>query len=334
MLNSPRCLWLVLGGMVAVGPAGSQTGSSGTGAAASPTYPTKPVRIVGSEPGGGGDFVSRLVAPGLTAALGQPIVIENRPTGVIQGEIVARAAPDGYTLLVNSGSMWIGQLLAANKVPYDALKDFAPITLAVATPSVLVVHPSLPVASVKDVVALAKARPGALNYSSGSTGSSTGYLAAELFKSMARVNIVHIPYKGSGPALNALVAGEVQVAFATAGTVAAHIKSGRLKSLAVTSAQPSALFPNLPTVASAGFPGYESATIYGMFAPANTPVAIINRLNQEIVRILLNNSDVKTRLLNASIEAVGSTPEELGAAVKSEMARLGKIIRDTGISGK
>ncbi len=296
-------------------------------------YPSKPIRLVASEPGGGGDFVARLISPGLTNALGQPIVIDNRATGVIQGEFVSRAPADGYTLLINSGSMWIGQLLMEGEKRYDAQKDFAPITIAVSSPSVLVVHPALPVSSVKDLVALAKASPGKLNYSSGSTGSSTGYLAAELFKSMAGVNIVHVPYKGSGPALNALIANEVQMEFGTATTVTPQIRAGKIKPLAVTSAQPSALFPGLPTIAASGVPGYESVTMYGMFAPANTPTTIISRIHLETVRIL-NSPEVKERLFNAGIEPIASTPEQLGVAVKSEMIRLGKIIKDAGIHGQ
>jgi len=245
-------------------------------AATAENFPTRPVRIVTSEIGGGLDFVARLVAQGLTPNLGQQVIVDNRPSGVFTGSIVSKASPDGYTLLLNGSSFWLLPFLQSN-VPYDPIKDFAPITLATRSPLLLVTHPALPVKSVKELIALAKAKPGELNYSSSSPGTPQ-HIAAELFKSMAGVNIVRIPYKGAGPAIVAVVAGEVQLTFSSAGAAAPHIKSGRLRALAVASAEPSALAPGLPTVASAGLPGFEAGSLWCFFAPAKTPASLISRL--------------------------------------------------------
>ena len=295
-------------------------------------YPNRPVHIVTSEPGGGNDFAARMIAQALSVSLGQQLIVDNHgaASGAIAGEMVARAVPDGYTLLLYGSNIWLLPFLR-NSVPYDPVRDLAPVTLAVRAPNILVVHPALRVTSVQELIALARARPGALNYGTGAIGSSS-QIATELFKAMGRLNIVQIPYKGNGIALNALIAGEVQLAFATAGSVAAHIKSGRLRALAVTSSQPSPLLPGLPTVASAGLPGYEAMSIVGIFAPAKTPEAVIARLNQETVRVL-NSAELKERFLKSGVETVGSTPEEFGAVVRSEMARLGKVIRDANIRG-
>jgi len=290
-------------------------------------YPIKPIRIVSGELGGNVDFNARLIEPALTSALGQQVIVDNRPTGIIVGDIVAKAPPDGYTLLVAGGILWIGALL--QKVPYDPVIDFSPISLTTSSPTVLVVHPLVAANSVKELIALAKSKPGELNYGSAGPGSAP-HLAAELFKAMAGVNIVRISYRGAGPALNDLLGGQVQLMFSPASPAMPHVKSGRLRALAVTSLQPSALLPGVPTVASSGVPGYESSTIVGILAPAKTPDAIINRLNQAIVRSL-NTPDVKQKSLNAGMEVVGSTPEQFAATMKSEMARLGKVIKDTGI---
>ena len=291
-------------------------------------YPTRPIRVLTSPPGGGSDFVSRLIAQGISGPLGQPVIVENRPGGTIAGETVAKAVPDGYTLIYYGSALWLLPLMR-KEVPYDTVKDFAPISLTSMQPNILVIHPTLPVKSVKELIALAKARPGELNYGAGGTGSS-GHLAAELFKSMAKVNIMRIPYKGQGPATNDLVAGHVQLTFATSGSVAGHIKSGRLRALAVTTAQPSALVPGIPTIAASGVPGYEAAQISGMFAPARTPVAIITQLNREIVR-LLNRPEVKEKLFTTGVEVVASSPEAFAARVKSEIVRMGKVIREAKI---
>ena len=286
---------------------------------------SKPIRIVTGASGGSSDFTARLIAQGLTENLRQQVIVDNR--GNIDGELVAKAPPDGYTLLIDGASIWIGPLV--QKTPYDPVRDFVPVTLAVSAPNVIVVHPSLPVKSVRELIALAKAQPGKLNYSSGGIGAAS-HLAAELFKSMAGVVIVNINYKGTGPALNALIAGEVQLMFANPAIASPHIKSERVRALAVTSLQPSPLMPDLPTVAAAGLPGFESVVIQGMFAPAGTPAALVNRLSREIVKVL-NRPDVKERHFNTGVETVGSTPEELAAKIKSEMAKWGKVIKDAGI---
>ncbi len=300
--------------------------------AAAQSYPSKPLHIVTSEPGGGNDFAARMIAQALSVCLGQQVIVDNHggASGAIAGEMVAKAAPDGYTLLLYGSNIWLLPFLR-NNVPYDPVRDLVPITLAVRAPNILVVHPALPVKTAQELIALARKRPGALNYGTGAIGSSS-QIATELFKAMGKLNIVQIPYKGNGIALNALIAGEVQLAFATPGSVAAHIKSGRLRALAVTSSQPSPLLPGLPTVASAGLLGYEATSIVGMFAPAKTPEAVIARLNQETVRVL-NRAELKERFLKSGVETVGSTPEEFGAVVRSEMARLGKVIREANIRG-
>ncbi len=297
------------------------------GVAASQDFPYRPIRIITVQAGGVGDLIARPLAQGLAAPLGQPVIVENRPSGFIPGDMVAKASPDGYTLLVTSAILWIGPLM--QKSPYDPVKDFAPITLLATTPNVLVVHPSLPAKSVGELIAAAKAKPGALNYASAGAGGST-HLAAELFKSMAGVDIVKISYRGAGPAIVDLLGGQVHLMFATAGSVTPHIKSGKVRALAVTSAQPSVLVPGLPTIAASGVPGYVSASPYGMFATAGTPGAIIRRLNKEVVGVI-STPEIRERFLNLGVEVVGGSAEELASTVKSEMARMGKVIKDAGI---
>ena len=293
-------------------------------------FPYKPIRVVTGQPGGGSDLVTRLIANGITDAIGQPMIVENRPGGNIPREIVQHAAPDGYTLLVTANGLWLQPYLEAH-VRYDPVRDFAPVSLLTNSPNILVVHPSFAANSVKELIALAKAKPGVLNCSTAATGSSS-HLAFELFKSMAGVNIVRIPYKGNAPAVAELVGGQVQLSFATPAAVSSHLKSGKLKALAVTSLERYPPLPNLPTVTSSGLPDYESGTINGIFAPAKTPTAVINQLNREIVRVL-NTAEVKNKLLDTGILVVGSTPQQLGAKVKSEMTRLGKVLKDAGIHG-
>ena len=295
------------------------------------SYPTKPIRVVTSEPGGGNDFAARTIGQAVAPKLGQPWVVDNRggAGGAIAAEAVARAPADGYTLLVYAANIWYIPLMRSN-VPYDPIRDFAPITWASRSPNTVVVHPTLPVKSMKELVALAKAKPGQLSYASGGTGSST-QLSVELFKSMAKVDILRVPYKANAPAINDLIAGNTQLMFPTASTVAPHIKSGRLRALAVTSAEPSPLAPGLPTVAAAAnLPGYESISMYGVFAPAKTPPAIVQRLNQVIVEAL-NLPEVRERFFNIGVEVVGSTPEQFAAVIKSDMARMAKVIKEAGI---
>jgi tripartite-type tricarboxylate transporter receptor subunit TctC len=290
-------------------------------------YPRKPIRIVAAQPGGAGDFASRQLAPGLTESLGQQVIVDNR--GNISGEVVAKANPDGYTLLADSASFWLSPLI--QKMPYDPVADFSPITLVTTAPNVLVVHPGVAANSVKELIAFAKAKPGALNYGSSGTGSSS-HLAGELLKSMAGINMVHVPYSGGGPSVIGLLGGQIEVLIPSATAVAPHMKTGKLKPLAVTSAAPSALAPGLPTVAAAGLTGYEAATLIALFAPAKTPTAIINRLNQETARIL-NRPVVKERFFNNGAEVVGNSPQEFAVKLKSEMTLWGKVIKDAGIKG-
>lgn len=301
---------------------------TGMGAASAQTYPVKPIRIIASDAGGGSDIATRIIAQSITAPLGQPVLVENRAGGVIAGETVAKAPPDGYTILFYGNALWLLSLMRS-KVPYDTLRDFAPISLGIVSPSVLTVHPSLPVKSVKDLIAMAKARPGQLNYASPAIGTST-HMAMELFKSMAGVNIVRVAYKGGGAAFNDLLAGQVDLAFVVTTLAAPNIKSGRLRGLAISSAAPSPLLPGVPTVAATGLPGYESLALVAYFAPAKTPDAIINRLNQEIVRALAR-PEIKEKFIAMGVEGVGTTPEELTNLIKSEIVKWGKVIKEAGI---
>ena len=298
------------------------------GTAAGQAYPYKPIRIVASGAGGGNDLVARMIAQAMTGSLGQQVVVENRGGGVTAAEIVVHAQPNGYTLLLYGSTIWLSPLMREH-TPYDPIKDFYAVTWATSAPNLLVVHPSVAASSVRELIALAKARPGALNYASGATGASN-HLAAELFKAMAGVNIVRIPYKGNGPAINDLIAGQVQLTFATAGGIEGHVKSGRLRALAVTSATPSALAPGLPTVAASGLQGYESVAMAGVFAPAKTPAPILARLHEQVVRVL-KTPEVKDKLFSTGVETVGSSPQEFAAKIKSDMLRMGKVIKDAGI---
>jgi tripartite-type tricarboxylate transporter receptor subunit TctC len=297
-------------------------------AASAQDYPVKPVRIVTAQAGGGHDLAARLVAQGLSLDLGKQFVVDNRSGATIVGEYVAKAAPDGYTLTIFGSSLWLASFMRSS-VPYDVLRDFAPIGLVANSPILIVVHPTLPVKSVKELIALAKSKPGALDYATGQAGAST-HLASELFKSMAGIDMMRIPYKGNGPALNGLISGQVQLMFPTAGSVAPHLKSGRVRAIAVTSAKPSALFPDLPTAASAGLPGFDCDSVLGALAPAKTPPALINRLSREIA-VAVNKPEIKQRFAAAGVETLGSSPQELTAVMKSEMTRLGKLIKDLGI---
>ncbi len=285
-------------------------------------YPSKPLRIVTGAPAGGADIVARLVAQSITGPLGQAVVVDNR-AGTTSGEIVSRAAPDGYTLLVAGSSFWVEPLF--RKSSSDPLRGLAPVSLLAISPNVLVVPVSLPVKSVKELVDMAKAKPGVLNYASGTLGGSP-HVGGELFKAMAGVDIVGIPYKGTGAAITDLMGGQVHLMFAAANSVSAHIKSGKLKALAVANAKPSALFPGLPTV-GASVPGYDSGGATAMFAPAGMPTAATRRLTREIVSAL-EQPDVKEKFFNGGTETVASTPEQLADRIKSETARLNKIMGD------
>jgi tripartite-type tricarboxylate transporter receptor subunit TctC len=294
-------------------------------AAAAPreAYPVKPIRVVTAPAGAGNDFMARVISQGLSSSLGQQLVVDNRPAGII-GELVAKAPPDGYTLLAVGSVLWLTPFLQ-DVVGYDPVKDFAPISITAKSVNILVVHPAVAATSVKELVALARSKPGQLNCATGATGSSN-HLALELFRSLAQVNIMRIPYKGSGPAVNDLLSGQLQMMFPTTAAGLPHVKAGRLRALAVTSLRPSALAPGLPTVAES-VPDYESIVMYGLLAPAKTPPAIIDRLQSELAQYL-KSAAATEKLMTVGVEPVASSPRELAAAMASEMDRLGKLIKD------
>jgi tripartite-type tricarboxylate transporter receptor subunit TctC len=297
------------------------------GVASGQEYPAKPIRVITSDIGSGSDVSARIVAQGVASALGQPMVVENRP-GAIVPDLVAKSPADGYTLMF-SGPIWILPLLRKD-ITYDTLRDFVPVTWVTSSPAILVVHPSLPVKTVKELIALARSMPGKLNYASAPSGS-TNHLAAELFKSMASVDIARIPYKGSGAAMNDLLSGQVHMTFAVSSPAPAHIKVGRLRGLAVSGAQRSALLPELPTIAEAGgLRGYEAVAMSGMFAPAKTPAAILNRLHQETLRVI-SQPETRQRYLNNGSDVIAGTSEQFTAAIKTDVARWAKLVKDAGI---
>jgi tripartite-type tricarboxylate transporter receptor subunit TctC len=294
-------------------------------------YPSRPVRlIVPFPPGGGTDAMARVVAPRLSEFLGQQVVPENRggAGANIGAELAAKAAPDGYTLMLATITNAIGASLYS-KLNYDLVRDFATITQLATTPHILVVHPSVPVKSVKEFVALAKARPGELAYSSSGSGSAA-HLAGELFNSLAGVRTTHIPYKGGGPSMIALVGGEVSLAFATMPSAIGHVRSGRLRGIAVTTDRRSPSTPELPTIAETGVAGYEAGSWYGLSAPAGTPREIVARLHAETIK-LVGLADVKDRLFAAGFEIVTSTPEQFAAFTRNEIQKWAKIVKSAGL---
>ncbi len=293
----------------------------------SQAYPNKIIRVITAAAGGGSDFIAREISQGISGPLGQSIVVENRGTGVLAGEAAMKAPPDGYTLTVQGGAFWITPLL--RKTPFDPIADFAPISLVVREVNVVAVHPALPVKNIKELIALAKSRPGDLNYSSPVVGSTT-HLATELFNSMAGIKMVHVPYQGNAPAITALISGEVQLVIIDAGLLMPHVKSGRLRALGATSLEPSALVPGMPTVASQGLPGFESIGMTAFFAAGKPPAAIIDRLNQEVVRMLAR-ADIKERFLKAGVEIVGSSPQQLADAINADRSRTTRIIKEIGL---
>jgi tripartite-type tricarboxylate transporter receptor subunit TctC len=295
-----------------------------------PDYPVKPVRVIVPYPAGGGtDLVLRAIQPVLAERLGQPVVIDNRPgaTGAIGSEIVARAAPDGYTLLAHtSGGLAIAPHTIA-EVRFDPLKDFAPISQITSAPFILVVHPKIAASSVQELIALAKSKPGALNYSSSGIGSS-GHLAILLLCKLSGVTMLHVPYKGSGPATADLVAGHVQLRVSSIPPTMSHVKSGRLRALATTGAKRFSLLPELPAVAET-LPGYIVDSWYVMLAPAGTPAPIVRKLNSD-VNASLEAADVRARIRADGVEAVGSTPEQAARLMKEELARWGPLVKEAG----
>jgi tripartite-type tricarboxylate transporter receptor subunit TctC len=288
-------------------------------------YPAKLIRIVTAAPGSNHDWGARLTAQELAPRIGQKVIVENR--GSIATEYVAKdVPPDGYTLLFYGAFVWLQPYLA--KVNWDPLGDLAPITLAITSPSVLVVHPSLPVRTVKDMIALARSRPGALNYGGGG-GGSTPHIAGELFKYLARVDIVRVRYKGTGPSMIGLLTGEVQLMFSALGPTMPHVRQGRMRAVAVTTTKRSRLAPELPTVAET-VPGFEAEAAIGFFVPKKTPAAVTGLLNREIVQAL-KGADSQVLTSNA-VEVVGSTPDDFAAFIKSEMARMGPVIKSANFS--
>ena len=302
------------------------------GVCAAQTYPARPVRlIVPFAAGGGTDLVGRTIAQKLTETIGQPFIVENRggAGGVIGADMVAKAQPDGYTLVLGSpGSLTINPNMNA-KMPYDTLRDFAPVSLATISPFILTVHPSLPVKNLKEFIAFAKSQPGKLNYGTSGNGS-VAHLSTEYLKSLAGINLVHVPYKGSSLALTDTLAGQLQVLFDNLPVVQPHIRAGKLRLMGAGTQKRSVLIPDAPTIAEAGVPGFEASTAFGVLAPARTPVDIVNRLSGEIQR-LLQSAEIKQRLASQGLEAVGSTPQQYDAHNRAELAKYARIVKAAGI---
>ncbi|HLQ24734.1 MAG TPA: tripartite tricarboxylate transporter substrate binding protein [Acidiferrobacterales bacterium] len=315
----------MLGCMIAMLLAGAALGAQAE------NYPSKPIKmIVPFSVGGTTDILARIIGQELTKAWGQQVIIDNRPGagGNIGADLVAKSAPDGYTLVMGTVGTHAINASLYKKMPYDTVKDFAPITLVAAVPNVLVVHPAVPAKSVKELIEYAKANPGKLSFASSGNGTSV-HLSGELFKAMAGVSMTHIPYKGSAPAIIDLMGGQVQLMFDNMPTALPHVKAGRLRALAVTSAKRSPAMPDLPTIAEAGVAGYEAESWFGVLAPAGTPSAIVTKLNGEIVRIL-GLPEIKERLLSQGAEPVGNSPEQFAAHITAEMAKWGNVVKASG----
>lgn len=294
------------------------------------SYPGKPIRIVVPfAPGGGADIIARILGQKMTENWGQQVVIDNRAgaSGNIGAEIVVKAGPDGYTLLMASSALAINPSVYKS-VPYDAVKDFAPITQPGLLPNILVVHPSVPVKTVRDLVTLARSKPGQLSYASAGAGTGT-HLAAEMFKIMAGVDMVHVPYKGGGALITDLLGGQVALTFATLPSVMPYVKSGRLRAVAMTTTKRWPGLPEVPTVAESGFRGFEISTWIGLLAPAGTPRDVVNKLHGEVVRIL-RLADVRERFNDLGIEPVGDTPDHFLQYIKSELAKYAKVVKESG----
>jgi tripartite-type tricarboxylate transporter receptor subunit TctC len=299
------------------------------------SWPSKPIRLVIAQaPGSATDVISRVVANPLSESLGQPIVIDARPGagGVLGTEVAARSAPDGYTLFMANNSTHGSNPAVYAKLPYDAVKDFAPISFVASVPYVLVVDPKLPVKTVKEFIALVKASPGKLNYASAGNGS-THHFCGELLKSMSGIDIQHIPYKGSGPGIAGLLGGEVSMMFSNVADIGSQIKAGKVKPLAVTATKRASLLPEVPTMEEAGLPGFVITSWFGLLAPAGTPAPVIARLNAEMVKVL-GRAEVKATLGAQGLEVASSTPEQFGEHIKSEIARFTKIARAAGIKAE
>ena len=314
--------------LACIGSAAAQTPSTG----GAQTYPAKALRlIVPFPPGGGTDFVARTIQPRFAEALGQQIIIDNRAgaTGIVGTELGSKAPPDGYTLTMATGATISANMALFPKLPYDPPKDFVPVTLVASQPNLLAVHPSVPAKTVRDLIALAKARPGQLSYASSGSGSSH-HLSAELLKVMSGINIVHVPYKGTGPAIIDAVGGHVEVIFSGIAAIMPQVKSGKLRALGVTKAQRSAILPEVPTIAEAGLPGYEITSWHGVLAPTGTPQPVVVRVRDGVVKAL-ESADVRERFASQGAEPVGLTPEAFAKFLKADIAKIGKLIRGAGI---
>ncbi len=301
------------------------------GGACAQNYPAKPIRLVVPQPpGGGNDTIARMIGQKLSVTLKQQVAVDNRAGagGLIGADIAAHSPADGYTLLLGNVAALAIIPNVQKKMPYDALKDFAPVSLVASAPLIVIVHPSVPVRSIKQLIALAKAKPGQLNYASNGVGSST-HLATEMFKLMTKTDLVHIPYKGLGPAVTDLLAGQVQLMFSSAVAMMPHVQSGRLRGIAMTGAKRSAAIPDIPTVAESGVPDYESGSWYGILAPAGTPREIVDLLSREIAAAV-RSSDITDRLVAEAVIPVGSTPAEFAAHIQKEFTRIGNVIRSSG----
>jgi tripartite-type tricarboxylate transporter receptor subunit TctC len=303
--------------------------ASALAAQSQPGYPSKPIRIIATTtPGSGPDIIARLLGQKLTEAWGQPVVVEPRPgaSGMIGAEIASRASADGYTFMIATSQHAIVQSMY-EKRGYDLIRDFTPVSLMASTPFILVVNASLPATSLKELVALAKAKPSQLKYGSGGSGSPP-HLSAEIFKSMTGIDILHVPYKGVTPALNDTVAGHVQMTFSVIPACIALVKAGKVKALGVTSAKRTQLVPDLPTIAET-VPGYEFIGWYGLMAPAKTPTAIITRMNAEVVKVL-KTADFQERLSALGAEPIGTSPQELGTFMREQVEKMRKAVKESG----
>jgi len=304
-------------------------GESAAGEA--PAWPVKPIRfVVPYPPGGPLDIVARVLGQKLAERWGQPVIVDNRSGagGNIGADLIAKAPPDGYSIVMGAVATHAINPHLYSKMPYDALRDFAPVVLVTQVPNILVVNPQVPAKSVKELISLARAKPGALNFGSGSTGSA-GHLAGELFKTMAGVDMAHIPYKGAVPAVADLLAGQIQLMFDNLASALPNVKAGRLRALAVTTVKRSPQVPELPTVAESGLPGFDLSTWFGVFAPAGTPVAVVAKLNAELGAILAA-ADVKERLALLGAEPAGGSPEAFAAFVRTEYAKYAKVVKASG----
>ena len=301
-------------------------------AASAQHYPARPVRLIAPFPAGGGvDIVARQIAQRLSERWGEQVVVDNRPgaTGIIGTELAAQSTPDGYTIVMGNVATHAVNVSLHSKLPYDPVKDFAPITLVARVPEMLVVNPSMPAKSVKDLIALAKSRPKQLTFGSAGAGSPP-HLAGELFQVLANVQLVHVPYKGSSPALIDLMGGQIDMYFSNILSAMVHVKSGKLRALGVTSAKRSVVAPDVPTIAEAGLPGYEEYNWYGLLAPRGTPKAILDKLHSDVVAVV-HSRELEERMTRDGAEVIGSTPQEFAKFIKSETDKYARVIKKRGL---